>query len=430
MAINGVNSPAQYFQFMSNLSSVQSSLPAKTASSVGDFVFSQMSKNTQSLQSLMNTRVNAYQNNLDKYAAFQKESKSFMANFDAATTSLKSSASALRDFARQTTGTMQIGSTDSSVLSVKSGSLKAGQSVDINVQKLASAQTSKSASFTSSLGYTLGGSSKMQITAKGKTSTLSFNMANATNNKDALTQMAGQINSAKLGVVATVETKNGMSALSLAAADTGAENAFSVQFTGNAEKLNMQTTAVASDAAYTVGDKAYTAASNTVTLGYTGIKATLNGTGKAAVQNGTQDAGKLLDTVKAFAKDYNQTVQFLNANQNKSNEVNNLAASYASTRYSAQTLGNIGITTKFDGQLQVDEKKLASAMEKNPENTRKVLDNLAKTAYDKTVQAKNNAQNLYKAPELNTMGGGGAYNAYKQFYTNPAAAANVLNLFL
>ena len=45
--------------------------------------------------------------------------------------------------------------------------------------------------------------------------------------------------------------------------------------------------------------------------------------------------------------------------------MNNLAASYASTRYSAQTLGNIGITTKFDGQLQVDEKKLASAMEKS-----------------------------------------------------------------
>ncbi|MEG0397005.1 MAG: hypothetical protein RR612_09775, partial [Oscillospiraceae bacterium] len=67
---------------------------------------------------------------------------------------------------------------------------------------------------------------------------------------------------------------------------------------------------------------------------------------------------------------------------------------------------------------------------KDPEGTRKVLEKLAQNSYDKTVQAANSANNLYKAPAMDSAGGGGAYNAYKQFYTNPAAAANVLNMFL
>ncbi|MEG0306244.1 MAG: flagellar filament capping protein FliD, partial [Oscillospiraceae bacterium] len=142
------------------------------------------------------------------------------------------------------------------------------------------------------------------------------------------------------------------------------------------------------------------------------------------------DNGKALETLKNFAQDYNKNVQFLKANSGKSNEIKNLAESFASTRYSAQSLGSIGITTKSDGQLSVDEKKFASALEKDPEGTRKVLEKLAQNSYDKTVQAANSANNLYKAPAMDSAGGGGAYNAYKQFYTNPAAAANVLNMFL
>ncbi|MEG2660937.1 MAG: flagellar filament capping protein FliD [Oscillospiraceae bacterium] len=430
MAINGIYGSAQYFKYMSNAASVQSSLPAKTAASVNDFVFSQMSKANAGMQSLMNTRMSAYKNNLEKYAAFTKDSKSFNANFAANTSDLKASASALRDYARFGANANQIGSSNSAVLSIKSGSLNDGQKLNVSVQKLATQQTAKSSSFTSSLGYTLGGQSKIEITAKGKTSTLSFNMANATNNKDALTQMAGQINSAKLGVTATVETKNGKSTLSLASEETGAENAFTAKFTGNAEKLNMQTTQAAADAAYKVDGKDYTSAKNDITIGNQGVKATLTGVGSAEVQNGKTDNGKALETLKNFAQDYNKNVQFLKANSGKSNEIKNLAESFASTRYSAQSLGSIGITTKSDGQLSVDEKKFASALEKDPEGTRKVLEKLAQNSYDKTVQAANSANNLYKAPAMDSASGGGAYNAYKQFYTNPAAAANVLNMFL
>ncbi|MEG0305745.1 MAG: hypothetical protein RR635_08655, partial [Oscillospiraceae bacterium] len=131
MAINGIYGSAQYFKYMSNAASVQSSLPAKTAASVNDFVFSQMSKANAGMQSLMNTRMSAYKNNLEKYAAFTKDSKSFNANFAANTSDLKASASALRDYARFGANANQLGSSNSAVLSIKSGSLNDGQKLNV-----------------------------------------------------------------------------------------------------------------------------------------------------------------------------------------------------------------------------------------------------------------------------------------------------------
>ncbi|MEG0617161.1 MAG: flagellar filament capping protein FliD [Oscillospiraceae bacterium] len=430
MAINNVMSTANYFKYMSSAQSLKSSLSPQVASSVNDFVFAQMNNKVANAQNYINQKYNSSQSSVSNFMNFQKEATELKSSFNKAASALKSSSSALSTFAKFGSGNSAIGSSNTGVLSVTGGSLANNKQLNVKVNSLASGQTQKSDDFVSQLGYTLGGTSKLEFTAKGKTSTISFNLSNSVSNKDALTSMAGQINSAKLGVTAKVTTKNGMSSLSLVSDTTGKDAAFTAKFSGKAEKLNMNITETAKNADYTVNDVQYSSAKNDVTLGDTGVKATLTGKGDANINKGTADAGNALNLVKNFANDYNATVKLLKANAPRSTSISDLATAYSSTKYQAQSLARIGITTKSDGQLQVDEKKFSAALKNNAESTRNTLSKLADAANIKTKQALSSSNKLFNIPSFDNQNFGGSYNAYKQFYSNPAATANVLNMML
>lgn len=430
MAVNGIYNDMNYYRFMNKLSDPSSKLSVNTANNVNKLVSSQLDS-TQALQNMLSSRFSKYQSNLEKFSTYQKDAKSFYTDFAKNASNLKSSALNLRDAVKGNANPSGAASTNSGVLSVKGGTMLSTDKMDVSVSRIATSQTSKSKAFSSNMGYTLGGKSSVEITAKGKTTSLSFNISQTTSNKDALTQIAGQINSAKLGVTASVETKNGMSSLSVMSSETGSENAFETKFTGSLEKLAVQNTSNAQDAQYSVNGKEFTSSSNNVKLGDSNLTATLEGTGNAAIKRGAQDTGKTLDTLKEFANDYNETVKFLNKNASKSEAISNLAYSYGTTKFQATSLAEVGVTTKSDGSLSINEEKFKEAMQNRPDTVKTVLQNLAQSTSEKTQKAIVNSATLYSAPKLDsTQGSGGVYNAYNQFMQNPNAGMNLFNLML
>lgn len=429
MAVNGIYNDANYYRFMDKMQS-SNNLSSAAVNNVSKLFSSQFGASSK-LQGLISDKYSQMQNSMKQFASYQKDAKSFFSDLGKVSSNLINSSKQLSGALKNTNTSKDYGSSDQSVLSITGGGMVGTGTLDVSVSQLATVQKQQSKAFTSNMGYTLGGQSSVSITAKGKTTELSFNIANSTSNKDALTQIAGQINGAKLGVTATIETKNGMSSLSLSATDTGKANEFKADFNGNLDKLAMEQTSAAQDAQYKVNGQDFTSASNSIKLGDTGLTAKLEGAGRANIERGLQNSRGVTDAVKSFVDDYNKTSSFLNDNANKSSEIANLAYSYGSTRFQATALDKIGITTNSKGQMTVNESRLETALSERPDETRKLLNNLSDSARQRTQSALTNATKLYEAPKLDSSQGfGGVYNSYNQFMQSPNSALNMMNLFL
>lgn len=429
MAINGVYNQANYYRFMSKMQS-SNNLSSAAMSNVSRLVSSQFDSSSK-LQNIISDRYSQLQKSMQQLSSYQSSAKSFYTDFGKVSSNLIDSSKKLSSALKTTGSTTDYGSSNQSVLSITGGGMVGTGSLDVSVSQIATAQKQQSKSFASNMGYTLGGQSQLSITSKGKTTNLSFNISNTTNNKDALTQIAGQINSAKVGVTASIETKNGMSSLTLTSNDTGKANEFTASFSGNLSKLSMEQTSAAQDAKYKVDGQEFTSASNSVKLGDTGLTAKLEGTGRANIERGLQNSQNITDTVKAFVADYNKASSFLSENAGKSTAISNLAYSYGSTRFQASSLDKIGITTNAKGQMTVNEQRLETALAQRPDETRKLLNNLSDNAKQRTQAAVTNAAKLYEAPKFDSSQGySGVYNSYNQFMQSPNSALNLMSLFL
>lgn len=429
MAINGVYNEANYYRFMSKMQS-SNNLSTAAMSNISQLVSSQF-EGSSKLQNIISDRYSQLQKSMQQFSTYQTSSKTFYTDFGKVSSNLLDSSKKLTAALKSTATSTDYGSSNQSVLSVTGGGMVGTGSLDVSVSQMATAQKQQSKAFTSNMGYTLGGQSQLSITSKGKTTNLSFNISNSTNNKDALTQIAGQINSAKVGVTASIETKNGMSSITLTSNDTGKANEFTADFSGNLNKLSMEQTSSAQDAKYKVDGQEFTSASNSVKLGDTGLTAKLEGTGRANIERGIQNSQNITNTVKNFVSDYNKASSFLNENSSKSSAISNLAYSYSSTRFQASALDKIGITTNAKGQMTVNEQRLETALAQRPDETKKLLNNLSENAKQRTQAAVTNAAKLYEAPKFDSSQGySGVYNSYNQFMQSPNSALNLMSLFL
>lgn len=299
---------------------------------------------------------------------------------------LNSSASALSSAAKKlTTGASALVSSDNKVVTSDStlyGTSK--MSFDVKVNNIATKQESASKGLSSSAASAVGaGSHSLTLATEKGSFNVDFTVKEGATNEESLNAMAKAINESKAAVTASVVTENGQSTLKLASNETGQMSAFELQ--GNvAETLGMETTQKAADANYSINGTTYTSASNTVSIqGGRGATMTLQGAGSASLDRGA-DSSKLVDAAKNFASAYNRTMSHLMSGSASGAGVTRALNLVADNRMTAMSIGNygghaastlesMGISIDDNGMMQIDEDKLASAVQKSPNSVKDAL---------------------------------------------------------
>ncbi len=389
----GISPIGSYFPSGYQVKPIKSSLPS----------YGQQSYNKlNALREKQKTNYAAYMQQLESY---NKTSKSFYAGLYENMSALKSSAAQLKNFSGSSLlNPMGYGSSNTAVASLSPSSTPyTGRDMQLSVQQVATTQKTTSATFESTAKDALRGNGSITINTGGRSTTLNFQVAENTTNRDALTQLAGQINSANLGITASVTEKDGQSSLVIESKNTGEAAAFTATTAGSAGNLSLTNTQTAKDAVYKLDTTSYTSASNTVSLGQSGLQATLKAAGETTIGQNRPDAQAVVKAVKTFAQDYNKTLSFLNSNSSLSRPVSDLAYSFSTSRFSAGSLSDIGILVDSAGRLSVNEGKLTTALQQDPSKVRSVLGGrggLAEQAYTTATNNLTPSQNLLPPPKI------------------------------
>lgn len=125
-----------------------------------------------------------------------------------------------------------------------------------------------------------------------------------------------------------------------------------------------------------------------------------------------------LDTVKSLVDDYNSSVKFLNDNSSVSKRTERLAQTFGDTTYRSSLYESVGLSTKSDGSLEIDEDKLAKAIVNDPDKVSRILgkDGLAGKAESHVSFANSQKDSLF--PTAQKMFGNQLTTA--QIYTGSA----------
>jgi flagellar capping protein FliD len=203
----------------------------------------------------------------------------------------------------------------------------------------------------------------------GKSFSFNVNVNTTDSNRTVQEKMAAAINKQNTGVTASVvyNDKDKTSSLMLTGRDTGEEKAFTltdregdlVEYTGAAN-----TKTEAQNARYTVDGEERTSAVNEVDLG-DGLTATLKKTTDKAVDvkvgnDSSSIAGSIQDLVSGFNKLRKAAVDSNDSGaRSLQQRLDTLSSAYGAS------LNRVGVSTDKDGYLQVDSKKLESAIDNN-----------------------------------------------------------------
>ncbi len=278
-------------------------------------------------------------------------------------------------------------SSDSKVLTASMTGSKNNTSYNVDVKQVATAQTNKSIALdTNAKGGIASGTQGFSITTGDKTVNFSTYISSNDTNKDALGKIASSINNSGSGLSAKVVTENGKSSLSITG-QTGASKGFSI--TGaSADALGLNNkTAEAQDAKYSVDGTDYTSSSNNVKIASdkdrygketNKVTAELKTVGTATITS-TLNADTVTGAVKEFANKYNAAMSSLNSMPNNAN-VSRIKSSFSVSAYNGSRMSEMGIGFNKDGTMNVDQKKLAAALEKNPDSVKSMITGFARTA--------------------------------------------------
>ena len=246
----------------------------------------------------------------------------------------------------------------------------------------------------------------------------------ATNKKnDSISQLWSQYGSYQNNAASALSglTEINTNVRSLLASYEDAKSAFNSEFGENMDAL-IESAAKVKDFNFTLEDKAG-AITKTDSTDENGVTTTT-----------TKYSDKLqgaLDAVKNLVDDYNSSIKFFNDNAEVSKRVDRLAKSFGDTTYRAANYESIGLTTKADGSLEINEEKLAQAIVDNPDKVSGILgkDGLAGKAESHVSFANSQKDSLF--PSAQKMFGNQLSNAAiytGSAYGNMTALNNVGNL--
>ena len=313
--------------------------------------------------------------------------------------------------------TLTASSSDTSVLAAAASGKAAAGSYNINVTKLAQAQSIASAgqaSTTASIGAggtttlsfqlgTITGGTLTDGTYAGASFAQSGEQATGTvtinNNNNSLQGIRDAINAANLGVTATIvnDGSDNPNHLVLTSTKTGATSSMKISVSGDAaiENLlaydpagtqNLKQNTVAQSAALTINGIAVSSESNSISNALEGISLSLSKVGTSNLTV-SRNSSALETGVTGFVKAYNDlnqtlknlttfngvgkangellgdsTVQTIQAELRRtlSTTIDGLKGDYL-------TLSQIGVSFQKDGTLALDTSKLQTAISKNPD---------------------------------------------------------------
>ena len=239
-----------------------------------------------------------------------------------------------------------------------------------------------------------------------------FLFNSATNNKkqDSISQLWSQYGSYQNNANEALSglTEIGTNVRSLLSSYDDAKSAFNTEFSENMDALS-KSAAKVKDYNFSVSkDDAITKTDSTDEK-----------TGKVTTTTTySKELQSALDTVKDLVKDYNSSIKFFNDNSSVSKRVERMATTFGDTTYRASLYESVGVTTKSDGSLEIDEEKLANAIVNDPDKVSRVLgkDGLAGKAESHVSFANSQKDSLF--PSAEKMFGSQLKNA--QIYTGSA----------
>lgn len=386
------------FNNYNNFIGITSSLYNNSNNSVNSVYNKTNNNNTLNNFSISSSYKDTFAKKLSELQSYTSDSKEFYSNFVDKFSELKRSSNSLKSYGSSSVFKEgSYGSNDTSVVSTTSTSSYNTSDYKIEVSQLA---TGKSILYKelSSAGNDLVKDGSISINNGKSSYNFEVNTENALNNKAAINKIVETVNKANIGVSATTVEKDGKVSLKLQATTTGENSKLTVAFGGDlSNAISVKTTEEGRNAKYKVNDVDYTSESNNVKLSST-INASLNSIGKAKISSDNVDGKKIIDAVKKFANDYNETVNLLDKNSSKSTKLEDLADSFKSTKDSSSSLSEIGITVGNDGRLFVNEDKLKSAVNSDYKKVKNIFSGssgIANQTYNKVQNAMNNSKNLY-----------------------------------
>ena len=272
-------------------------------------------------------------------------------------------------------------SSDTSVLTLSSASTEAAAGThSIEVSQLAQTSSVYSSAVTNA-SDTLSGSLSIQV-GSGTAQTVTVGSTSNT-----LASLAAAINSADIGVAASIITDTTGSRLSLVSSTSGSAGQLTV--TSNltdattAGSVTTQAGLSGQDAELTVDGVAITSASNTVSTAIPGVTFQLLGTSSSAVQvQITNDTADISSAMNSFVTAYNAVVKDLTTQEGNDSSGNaeplygNPTVSLMQTQLSQALLGGaasgavssitqLGVTVNDDGTLTYSDSGMQSMLDSN-----------------------------------------------------------------
>ena len=284
---------------------------------------------------------------------------------------------------------------------------------DVNVRQLAQAQKNESLALDSKVQNTAAsGELKLQVGIRKLN--LDINTEGKTN-EQLLTEIAGKINSNRMGVQADVVERDGKSVLTVIGQQTGMEHEFALS--GKlAEDLGLNRVAQeAQDSLVDVTNRAtgktetLMESDNNVTLDSYRTSLELKQTGKTEI-NFDADREELVSKVQNMVDVYNDAVKLLNDNYESGTGVGQQLRNLLLPPISEKSMEIVGLTYNKDDTLALDSKKLKTAYEENGEQVKQLLG--GKYSVADGIRDKADAALKQSSHTLTNKGGvtGGNYN--------------------
>lgn len=337
---------------------------------------------------------------------------------------LKSSLSSLQTAAQALfnplkLNTFSVSSSDETVMTASTSITAAPGKYSVNVASLATAQkdftqgyaTNKQFATAGSLVFTVGGVQKDPIAIS----------ANAS-----LQDIRSAINSANLGVSASIISNGTVNRLVLSGTTEGSANAFSLSVTGGDTDLQSLATfdrttaglayANATDASLTIDGISITSSTNTIADKINGVTLNLLQTGTSTIKV-VSDSTSLTKAAQSLVDAYNSVASYIKTNTaynastkvaqplNAESTVRSIQGLLSSARTTVptslssatfKTLSEIGLAIQSDGTMALDTTKLQSAIATSSEGVKQTLAAYG-TAFDTEITAVIGTSGLVKS---------------------------------
>lgn len=359
----------------------------------------------------------------------KSEMSSFVSHLNGNVYDLKSSSQPLVGNKKDNVWDTKTVSSTSNAISITAGAGVSNSTYKLSVSQLAQSQKNKGSEFSSNSFTSIrAGTNSFKISTGGKEAQISFDVDYNDTNKNALSSMANAINKAGLGITANVVTDDvkKTSYIEIKSNEAGEDSTFSISdVEGNAVAKSgaAAVSAQAADAKYRLNGQEYTSKTNTITLDEEKLKLTLSSvTQEEATVTVKYDKEAIMNAIGSFADNYNKTYNFAKSSERYviSNRLRDQLQTAVSSK--AGYLKSIGVNVKYDGTMEIDEKKLSKALDEDIQKVKKLFASPEGIA----ANVKNITGRTLTSTSLDSTGGSLYKKDFNSFYSYMRDANKVL----